>query len=535
MRKYHTPFNIFRILTISFVMLSCLLFKAQAQQIPLTDHYYINPSLYNPAAVGYNDLFEAYLIRNEKFRDFDGGHIFHAFTLGTGLKNGKYGIGINLSNTNIGIFNRTQSDFAYSYRIKINNQHFLRLGLSAGISDLRLNLSRTNADMNDELLLASHYNNTEFIANIGAYYTNKNLTIGLAIPQLINRSNLTKYDGEDLYRQSRHYLLSASYEIPIRSIKDLSFVPNFMMRYVNNTPLQYDVNALLKLKNKGWFSVNYRNKYAIGLNIGVNALKNFKVGYSYNVNTQNTAHISASNHELLIGYSFLKKSNKDKNVQTEELKYLKDILEDKYNKINQLEKKLEKYAVDSRSNDQDRDGVLNEYDICPNTPPFYTVDERGCSLDTDGDGIVDSEDMCPKKAGSITTNGCPELIERRIELDKKLQNLFFEFGKASMTQLSKEKADKIIEIMHEHQDYVLKLHGHTDDIGSAKLNRELAYKRLNTIHNYLIHNSIPETRIVILPHGENSPLVENTNERSRAFNRRVYLEMFSYEDYLEAD
>jgi len=535
MRNRYTTLKLFRFLSISIMLLSCFLFKAQAQQVSLVDQYYINPSVYNPAAVGYNNLFQAYLIRNEKFRDFDGGQIFHSFTLEAGLKEGKYGVGINLSNNNVGIFNNTQADFTYSYRIKIDDQQFLRLGLSAGISDFRLSLNNTNADMNDDLLQGNHYNNTEFIANIGAYYTNKNLTIGLAIPQLINQSNLTKYDGEDLYRQSRHYLLSGSYEIPIPSIKDLSFVPNFMMRYVNNTPLQYDVNALLKLKNKGWFSVNYKNKYAIGLNIGVQALKNFKVGYSYNVNTQNTAHISASNHEILIGYSFLKKSSKDKNVPSEELKYLKDILEDKYNKINQLEKELEKYAEDSRLNDQDRDGVSDEYDMCPNTPPFYRVDERGCSLDTDGDGIVDSEDMCPEKAGSINNNGCPDLVERRIALDKKLQNLFFEFGKASLTQLSKEKADKIIEIMHEHEDYVLKLHGHTDDIGSVKLNRELAYKRLNTIHDYLIQNIIPESRIVILPHGEDSPLVENTNSKSRAFNRRVYLEIFSYKEYLEAD
>lgn len=529
MRKRYTTSSFFRFFTLSLVLLVCCMPKTKAQQVSLVDQYYINPSIYNPAVVGYNDLFQAYLIRNEKFRDFDGGQTYHAFTLDAGLREGKYGVGINLSNNNVGIFNTTQADFAYAYRIKINKEQFLRLGLSAGISDFRLNLSKTNADMNDELLQASHYNNTEFVANFGAYYTNKQLTIGFAIPQLINKSKLAKYDGKDLYRQTRHYLLSGSYELPIRSIKDLSFVPNFMMRFIKNTPLQYDINALLKLKNKGWFSVNYRNKYAIGLNIGVHALKNFKVGYSYNVNTQNSAHISATNHEFLIGYSFNKKTHKEKVDQSEELKYLKDILENKYNRINKLEEELEKYATDSRLNDQDRDGVTDDMDACPNTPPFYRVDERGCSLDTDGDGIVDSEDMCPEKVGSINNDGCPELTEKRIALDKKLQNLFFEFGKANLTELSKEKADKIIEIMHEHENYVLKLHGHTDDIGSEKLNRELAYKRLNTIHDYLIQNVIPESRILILPHGENSPLVENTNEKSRAFNRRVYLEIYSYE------
>jgi len=510
------------------MLLFCFIFKAEAQQVSLVDQYYINPGIYNPAAVGYNNLFQAYLIRNEKFKDFDGGQTFHAFTLDAGLKEGKYGVGINLSNNNVGIFNTTQADFAYAYRIKIDENQYLRLGLSAGISDFRLNLSDANADMNDDLIQGNHYNNTEFIANFGAYYTNKRLTIGLAIPQLINQSNLSKYDDQDLYKQSRHVLLSGSYEIPIRSIKDLSFVPNFMMRYINNTPLQYDINALLKLKNKGWFAINYKNKYAIGLNIGVNALKNFKVGYSYNVNTQNSAHISGSNHEFLIGYTFNKPRQSSKEKHSTELMHLKDILEDKYQRINKLEKELEMYATDSRLNDQDRDGVKDKDDDCPNTPPFYRVDERGCSLDSDNDGIVDSEDMCPDKAGSFTNNGCPEQNEKRIPLDKKLQNLFFEFGKASLTELSKEKADVIISIMQKNTDYILKMHGHTDDIGSDKLNRELAYKRLVTIHNYLIRNVIPESRIIILPHGEDSPLLQNTNAKSRAFNRRVYLEMYTY-------
>jgi len=526
MRKRYNTTPLYRFLSTSFVLAFCFIFQVDAQQLTLVDQYYINPGIYNPAAIGFDNQFQAYLLRNEKFRDFDGGQTFHSFTLDAGLKDGKYGVGINLFNNNIDIFNTTQAEFAYAYQIKIDDNQFLRLGLSVGLSDFRLNLSKTNADMNDVFLQAGHYNNTEFVANIGAFYTNKQLTMGFAIPQLINQSNLSKYDANDLYRQSRHFLLSGSYEIPISQIKNLSFVPNFMMRYIKNSPLQFDVNALLKLKNKGWFAVNYRNKYAIGLNLGVNVLENFKVGYSYNVNTQNTAHISTTNHEFLIGYSFSKTSHQK---EKKEVEYLRDILKEKYQRINRLEEELKKYAEDSRFNDQDRDGVLDENDDCPNTPPFYKVDDRGCSLDTDMDGIADSEDMCPDKPGSYTNNGCPEQTEIRIPLDKNLENLFFEFGKATLTELSKEKADAVISIMKEHNDYVLKLHGHTDDIGSEKLNRELAYKRLITLHDYLIKHIVTENRIIIMPHGEGSPLVENTNEKSRAYNRRVYLEMYSYE------
>ncbi len=530
MRKRNINYTFTRLISISILLLSCSLFQVQAQQVSLYDQYYINPSIYNPAAVGHNDLFDAYLIRNEKFRDFDSGQVLHAFTLSAGLNDGKYGLGLNLSNNSVGIFNTTQADLAYAFRIKISDRQAIRLGLSAGISDFRLKLNKANADMNDDLLQANQFNNTVFAANIGAYYTNGNLTLGISVPQIINKSNLTQYDQNDLYRQSRHFLFSGSYEIPIISIKNLSFVPNFMLRYIKNTPMQYDANAMLKLKDKGWFSVNYRNKYAIGLNIGVHALNNFKVGYSYNVNTQNSAQISATNHEFLIGYSFQKSSSNMRKEDLNEYNDLKELLEEKYSKIKQLEKELELYATNSQANDQDRDGVLDEDDLCPNTPPFFKVDDTGCSLDTDNDGIFDSEDMCPEKPGSFTNNGCPDLNQKRIPLDKSLENFFFEFGKANLTETSIKKAKRIVVMMTENSTYVLKLHGHTDDIGSPKHNRILSFKRLVTLNEYLIQNGIKERRIIILPFGESAPLMKNTNEKSRAFNRRVYLEMYSYEE-----
>jgi len=389
MRIHITTFTFFRFLSINLIFLFGINLNTEAQQVSMVDHYYINPSIYNPAAVGYNKLLEAYILRNSKFKDFNGGQTFHALTIGTGLKEGKYGVGINLLNNSIDVFNSTQIDFSYSYRMKIDDSQHIRLGLSAGISDFRLNLSKKNADMNDELLQAGNYNNTEFVANFGAYYTNKNLIIALAIPQLINQSNLSKYDGDDLYRQSRHYLLSGSYEIPVRSIKDLSFVPNFMMRFMKNSPLQYDLNAQLKLKNKGWLSVNYRNKYAIGLNIGVIASESLKIGYSYNVNTQNSAHISATNHEFLIGYTFRKKSNKEQNHKSEELIFLKDLLEDKYDRINKLEEELRAYASDKKIKSRGQDHILTKGSILPKSKPISKIDNEKINLNSDDSALAD--------------------------------------------------------------------------------------------------------------------------------------------------
>ena len=59
--------------------------------------------------------------------------------------------------------------------------------------------------------------------------------------------------------------------------------------------------------------------------------------------------------------------------------------------------------------DQDRDGVPDEYDHCPNTPLGASVDAKGCALDSDGDGVPDYKDRCPNTPEGLLVDqhGCP--------------------------------------------------------------------------------------------------------------------------------
>ncbi len=61
--------------------------------------------------------------------------------------------------------------------------------------------------------------------------------------------------------------------------------------------------------------------------------------------------------------------------------------------------------------DDDRDGVRNSVDRCPNTPRGEVVDASGCPLpkDADGDGVTDDRDQCPDtpKGEKVDAKGCP--------------------------------------------------------------------------------------------------------------------------------
>ncbi len=63
--------------------------------------------------------------------------------------------------------------------------------------------------------------------------------------------------------------------------------------------------------------------------------------------------------------------------------------------------------------DADGDGVLDERDNCPTTPPNTQVDETGCvppppPVDTDGDGVYDESDTCPgtPPGTAVGSDGC---------------------------------------------------------------------------------------------------------------------------------
>ena len=61
-----------------------------------------------------------------------------------------------------------------------------------------------------------------------------------------------------------------------------------------------------------------------------------------------------------------------------------------------------------KKHDEDKDGVADKKDQCPNTPAGVAVDIKGCPLDRDGDGVADYVDACSDVAGLASLKGCPD-------------------------------------------------------------------------------------------------------------------------------
>jgi outer membrane protein OmpA-like peptidoglycan-associated protein len=65
------------------------------------------------------------------------------------------------------------------------------------------------------------------------------------------------------------------------------------------------------------------------------------------------------------------------------------------------------------------------------------------------------------------------------------------------------------------------IRGHTDNLGSATYNAELAQRRVNAVIAYLVHRGINRDRLVGDAVGAEQPIADNDTEQGRQLNRRI--------------
>jgi len=101
----------------------------------------------------------------------------------------------------------------------------------------------------------------------------------------------------------------------------------------------------------------------------------------------------------------------------------------------------------------------------------------------------------------------------------------FEFNKAVLLSMNRELLSRIAGILLTSKGYSIKVHGHTDDVGSDAYNRELSERRAQAVRDYLVEAGISSTIITTKGYGKSKPLVTAKTPEARAKNRRVEVEI----------
>jgi outer membrane protein OmpA-like peptidoglycan-associated protein len=102
-----------------------------------------------------------------------------------------------------------------------------------------------------------------------------------------------------------------------------------------------------------------------------------------------------------------------------------------------------------------------------------------------------------------------------------LNNIFFDFDKATLKKESFPELNRIITLMKEKSSMEVEIAGHTDPIGTGEYNMGLSERRANSVTKYLVDQGISIKRITTSYFGE-TRLIDNSNTPAgNRKNRRV--------------
>jgi outer membrane protein OmpA-like peptidoglycan-associated protein len=173
--------------------------------------------------------------------------------------------------------------------------------------------------------------------------------------------------------------------------------------------------------------------------------------------------------------------------------------------------------------DTDGDSVLDKDDKCATTAG--PAANGGCPWpDTDGDGVLDKDDNCNNVVGPASNNGCPLPIiteEAVAAINMSAKTILFEFDNTSFQSGVSDQLDAIVAIMNKYPKANFIVEGHTDSIGTVKVNQKISENRAAAVKAYFVEKGVDAARLESKGFGESMPVAGNMLKAGRSLNRRV--------------
>lgn len=269
-------------------------FHAQAQQISVYSHYFLNPFLYNPSFVAPNGYTELYLNYRNQWAGIEGAPTTGTVSVHLPL-NYKAGIALTAYQDKAGVLKTSTGLLTFAYQVYLGNNisddHKIAFGLSAGMTSVSIN--------SDDLYSNDPVTGTtsSFEGQFGMHYQRKNFKIAFAIPRLFRTYVASEQDLNKVgIEQIRTTISSVSYKIPFSS--RIIFEPMITYRTYENTSSQVEGLGVVHINSIAWIGGSYRQNYGATGFVGFNLKEKLKLGYAYEFAPQQANTLGDGTHEL---------------------------------------------------------------------------------------------------------------------------------------------------------------------------------------------------------------------------------------------
>lgn len=310
-----------------FMMTMWSIYSSNAQQDAQLSMYMFNMFQYNPAYAGSKECPNAVAIYRHQWENIKGAPRTMSLNFHTPLKKDQYALGASIRGDRLGrtMFAYTEGSFAY--RVKIQEDVKLSLGVSAGLAYYQVNFQPERSAFTLDNLLLNNPNKMLPNFGVGAYLYSPKYYVGLSMPHILTSSLREKIaSGEiDSTVASQFNHIYATAGVILGKNENLKFRPSVFLKYVNGAPISFDVNMSVLLKERFWIGASYRfggDIYDLTTGLGQfgsgNAVIGFfkflvtpklEIGYAYDFTMTNLNLGTSGTHELMMGLTLCKNKN----------------------------------------------------------------------------------------------------------------------------------------------------------------------------------------------------------------------------------
>ncbi|MFQ5689294.1 MAG: peptidoglycan-associated lipoprotein Pal [Gemmatimonadota bacterium] len=123
--------------------------------------------------------------------------------------------------------------------------------------------------------------------------------------------------------------------------------------------------------------------------------------------------------------------------------------------------------------------------------------------------------------GTACAGSAAAAVERVSAIETIRARIHFEFDKSRITDEAAAILQAKAEVLRRHPNLRLTIEGHCDERGSLEYNQALGQRRSESARRYLVSLGLDADRFRTVSFGEERPLVQGSNERAWAANRRA--------------
>ena len=283
------------------LLLTLLSVSVSAQQEPSFSHYWAMEPSFNPAAAGKESKINVTGAFAMTLTGFE--HAPRTMYVGADMPllfmNAYHGVGVQLMNDQIGLFNHQRLALQYAYKHKMFGG-MLSIGLQLGLLSEKFKGSELDLENPDDpAFTRSDATGTALDLSAGLYYTHRNWYAGLSVLRATAPS--IELGDRSILDISRTYYLTGGYNIKLRN--PFFTIHPSVLAQTDGTTYRVNVTTRVKYthdKKMLYAGLAYSPTNSVTALVG-GLFHGITWGYSYEVYTS-TLKIGNGSHEIFVGY-----------------------------------------------------------------------------------------------------------------------------------------------------------------------------------------------------------------------------------------